>query len=57
MAPEIRAGLQYDGRAADIFSTGVIIFTMVTSTFPFDKAEKDDANYNLIRKQNYTVFW
>ena len=57
MAPEIRKGLQYDGRAVDIFSTGVVLFTMVTSNFPFNKAEKSDEIYNLIRKQNYNEFW
>ena len=30
MAPEIRRGEVYDGRAVDIFSSGVVLFTMVS---------------------------
>ena len=57
MAPEIHKGLQYDGRAVDIFSTGVVLYTLVTAHFPFGKAEKSDDFYNLIRTKNYREFW
>ena len=35
MAPEIRKGEIYDGRSTDIFSMGVILFTLVIGYFPF----------------------
>ena len=57
MAPEIRRGEIYDGRAVDIFSSGVVLFTMVSQFFPFNSAEKSDTNYNLIRKGLYKKFW
>ena len=35
MAPEIKLGLKYDGKAADVFSLGVILFIIVVGIFPF----------------------
>ena len=37
-APEILEGKPYSGIEADIFSLGVILFTMVTGISPFLKA-------------------
>lgn len=45
MAPEIRKGELYDGRHTDIFSMGVILFTLVIGYFPFQQAEKKDSFY------------
>jgi len=39
MAPEIRESKEYDGRQTDIFSFGVVLFTIVVGYFPFSKAE------------------
>jgi len=36
MAPEIEEGKEYDGFQVDIFSTGVILFILVTGKEPFD---------------------
>lgn len=38
IAPEIQNGKTFDGFAADIFSTGVVLFTLVNRKFPFFKA-------------------
>ena len=38
MAPEVRAGEVYDGRKADVFSSGVILFIIVHGIFPFKEA-------------------
>lgn len=35
MAPEIRNGDIYDGREVDVFSMGVVLFTLVVGYFPF----------------------
>jgi serine/threonine protein kinase len=35
IAPEIQSGAKYSGYKADIFSTGVILFTLTRGIFPF----------------------
>ncbi|CUF21853.1 serine-threonine protein kinase, putative [Bodo saltans] len=40
VAPEILAGLAYDGAAADVFSCGIVLYALVTGGFPLE----DDAN-------------
>lgn len=45
MAPEIKEGKVYDGRQVDIFSTGVIIFLLVTGRYPFGEALRKDFQY------------
>lgn len=42
MAPEIRQGKIYDGRQTDIFSFGVVLFTIVVGYFPFSTADMKD---------------
>lgn len=39
MAPEIIEKKKYDGLAAEVHSLGVILYVMVTGTFPFERAE------------------
>jgi len=48
MAPEIREMGMYDGRQADLFSFGVIIFVLVIGTFPFTEASPNEFYYNLL---------
>lgn len=48
MAPEIKEGKQYDGRQADIFSAGVILFIVVLGLFPFREARTEEYFYNLL---------
>ena len=48
MAPEIKEGLEYDGRQTDIFSSGVILFIIVQGLFPFREARKEEFFYNLL---------
>ena len=57
MAPEIRKGLRYDGRQADIFSIGVILFIIVKGIFPFWRALDDDYHYNLIKTGQHDRYW
>jgi len=48
MAPEIKEGKIYDGIKADIFSLGVMLFTMVQGHFPFTEASSNEYYYRLI---------
>lgn len=48
MAPEIRARKKYNGTKADIFSAGVVLFTMYTGTPPFTRASPNDSLYKLL---------
>jgi len=48
MAPEILAGKDFDGRMADVFSAGVVLFTMLTGHPPFECASLEDERYRLI---------
>ena len=48
MAPEVAMGMRYQPVSADLFSLGVIIFTMCTGVMPFGQANCDDRYYLLI---------
>lgn len=43
--------------ASDLFSCGVILFTMVAGYPPFNYASSSDLHYNLIVKRQYSTFW
>jgi len=53
VAPEVKALLKqmngkvtpYDGKKADLFSIGVILFLLVKGTFPFLNADEEDFYY------------
>ena len=57
MAPEIIAGKVYNGRHIDIFSTGVILFTIVMGHFPFIEATEDDIYFNPIMNGCSHKYW
>lgn len=57
MAPEIKEGKIYDGKKADIFSLGVILFIMVQGIFPFAEAKSNDYYYKLILEGQYEKYW
>lgn len=57
MAPEIKEGKVYDGKKADIFSIGVILFIVVQGIYPFKEARQDDCFYNLLLKNRLDFYW
>merc|ERR1712224_707570 len=48
MAPEIRNGDTYNGKQTDIFSLGVVLFTLVVGYFPFNTASHKDKFYRFL---------
>lgn len=48
MAPEVLQGADFCGRRADSFAVGVVLFTLLTGTAPFDSAHPSDRHWQLI---------
>lgn len=57
MAPEVRNTSNYDGHKADIFSSAVIIFTVVTGIFPFVRAAEGDKFWEMIKQGRLAEYW
>ena len=56
-APEILAKKPYFGEAADVFSSGVILFILVTGKLPFGKATVNDDDYRELATKELDCFW
>jgi serine/threonine protein kinase len=56
-APEVLEKKGYRGDKVDIFSMGVILFTMVTGVMPYFEARIDDPLYSLILARNSEAYW
>ena len=48
MAPEIYEGSEFDGRAADVYSCGVILFMMLLGCPPYELPTITDRRFRLI---------
>lgn len=57
MAPEIALGHKYSGYKADIFSAGVILFTLVRGIFPFMNSNESDQFYVHLMKGDFAAYW
>ena len=44
VAPEVLAHESYDGKAADVWSCGVVLYTILTGGFPFKDPEEEGMN-------------
>jgi serine/threonine protein kinase len=56
-APEILQRLPYEGPGVDIFSLGVILFTMFVGCRPFNEAKPNDFRYKFICQNEAHKFW
>jgi len=57
MAPEIMEGKKYLGQKADLFSAGVILFTLARGIFPFMNSNEADQFYVHLLKKDYATYW
>ena len=58
MAPEIvEAKVAYDGTKTDMFSAGVVLFTLVNAVMPFKSAQISDKNYRVLLRGNKDRFF
>jgi serine/threonine protein kinase len=57
MAPEVLAASPYHGEQADIWSAGVVMFTMLCGNPPFQLATKQDWWFNAVSLNRYDRFW
>ncbi|SCZ89282.1 BZ3500_MvSof-1268-A1-R1_Chr1-1g01078 [Microbotryum saponariae] len=53
-APEVIAGDQYDGSAADVWSSGVVLYGLIARTLPFDN-DNIPTLLNLIKLGDYKM--
>ena len=47
----------YKGIDADLFSAGVVFYTMFAGKFPFGRAVVTDTNYRIVKQNQYDLFW
>lgn len=57
MAPEIINKVKYDGRKADIFAAGVVLFSIMYGIFPFKNATEDDQFFKFISAGDNEEYW
>ena len=56
-APEILKKIPYNGIKSDIFSLGVILFTLLFGCFGFGEASSCNGLYKLIIRKKYDKYW
>ena len=49
MAPEITYKREYEGKPVDMWALGVLLFVMLTGTFPFRGISEQDLYYKIQR--------
>ena len=51
MAPEITLKKEYEGKPVDMWALGVLLYVMLTGTFPFRGISEQDLYYKIQRGQ------
>lgn len=57
MAPEVLGGSSYQGRQADVYSLGVILFIMRMGTMPMEIAKLKDKQFKCLAGNRPDLFW
>jgi hypothetical protein len=57
MPPEQLAKKSYNGKAADLFSSAVVLFMMVTQCQPFGEAKVTEKYYKFIATNQAEQYW
>ena len=57
VAPEVLEQKVYDGRKADVFSMGVLLFIIVMGKFPHGNKVLTDKYYTMIRNKQYDTYF
>ena len=48
----------WTGTPVDIYTTGIVLFIMMTATYPFDSADQQDPHYALFtNNETNKLFW
>ncbi|KAL1764740.1 sperm motility kinase X-like [Sigmodon hispidus] len=55
-APELFTDTEYDAKAADIWSMGVVLYTMVTACFPFKAKTYSDMKKKMLNPKYYVPY-
>ena len=57
MAPEIFKSEAYDWKKTDVFSSGIVLYALLTGKLPFEKASSKDTLYNKFLESDVQWFW
>ena len=57
MAPEVLARENYQGKAIDIYSLGVILFVLYLGNMPMEKASSEDKFFKCLSSNRTELFW